>query len=108
MNTPQQKAKGISKGLTTIKFMNYQDEKKRRKQQFRNLKRKLKKVINCLPCQLLRKISSKCELCPIINMHTKKYFIDIWLGEDISEIVWVNCEYDKLIRFWLKLFRRIK
>lgn len=107
MNIPQQKAKGQLK-IKLYSYIEYQYKQRKRKEKFRNLKRKLRKVKNCFPCKILRKISGKCEFCSILKASETKNFLDLWLNDDFNYIIYCNCEHYKIINFWLKLKRRFK
>lgn len=104
----KQKSKGANKGLKTIEFMNYQEEKKKRNKIKRSLKNKLFEIINTIVCKILRKFSKKCENCSILHGYNKKYFLDIWLNDDLDYILYCNCENYKIIKMWLKLKKLFK
>lgn len=104
----KQKSKGIGKGLKTIKFMNYQYNKKKYNKIKRNLKNKLFEIINTIVCKILRKFSKKCKNCSILHGYNKKYFLDMWLNDDLDYILYCNCENYKIIKMWLKLKKLFK
>jgi len=89
--------------------MNYQEEKKRRREKYRSLKKKLNKIINSIVCKILRKYSKKCENCAILNGCDKKYFLDTWLYDDFEYLIYCNCEHYNIMKYYLelkKLFKR--
>lgn len=104
----KQKSKGINKGLKTIKFMSYQYKNKRYHKIKRNLKNKLFEIINTIACKILSKYSKKCENCSILHGYNKKYFLDIWMYDDLDYILYCNCENYKIIKIWLKLKKLFK